>query len=456
MKLRNRIHLYSTLLMLVILVILSAVIYYSFSSLAFSTEVDELDSVSEALRSTFNDNENVNPSDILRAYMPVSGLVKVTDQEGQSIETVQSPEVTTRFPNQPEENSGTMTVDGERFAYTTAPLLWSDGTVAELLIAKSLSEVSGNLETLRLVLAAAVLLAMVPVIISGAVLAGIVTKPIAALTETMRDIQQSGKFQKLPVAEQTNDELRQMGLTFNDMMVLLEENYSKQEEFVSNASHELKTPLTIIGSYARLLERQGMEDPAVAKESITAIRSETERMKEMIEQLLLIARRNETAPEFENMELGSFLEETIAAFNQSYDREFKLTVEKEPFIVLTDAVKLKQLLYILLDNARKYSSDRIEVIAKMDGTAIVQIRDYGDGIPKESLPYVFDRFYRVDKARARETGGFGLGLSLAAHLAELLNLKLEIESIEQLGTTVSVIFSSDFNVPEVESKQEGS
>ncbi|RAZ79462.1 hypothetical protein [Planococcus halotolerans] len=128
MKLRNRIHLYSTLLMLVILVVLTVVIYYSFSSLAYSTEVDELDSVSEALRSTFTANETVNPSDILRAYMPVSGLVKVTDQEGQSLETVQSPDITTQFPVESGEDSGTMMVDGERFAYTTAPLIWSDGT----------------------------------------------------------------------------------------------------------------------------------------------------------------------------------------------------------------------------------------------------------------------------------------------------------------------------------------
>ncbi|MCM3610635.1 HAMP domain-containing histidine kinase [Planococcus sp. MERTA32b] len=456
MKLRNRIHLYSTLLTLVILIILTVVIYYSFSSLAYSTEADELDSVGEALLSTFNANETADPSDILRAYMPVSGLIKVTNQEGQSLESVQSPDITTQFPGQPEEKSGTMVVDGERFAFTTAPIIWSDGTVADLLIAKSLHEVTGNLETLRLVMGAAVLLAMIPVIISGAVLAGIVTQPIAALTATMRNIQRSGNFQKLPVAEQSSDELKQMGLTFNDMMALLEENYSKQEEFVSNASHELKTPLTIIGSYARLLERQGLEDEAIAKESISAIRAETDRMKEMIEQLLLIARRNETAPEFKEVELGAFLTETITAFNQSYDREFKLEVEKEPFVVLTDSVKLKQILYILLDNARKYSSDRIEVIAKADGTAMIQIKDYGYGIPKESLPYVFDRFYRVDKARTRETGGFGLGLSLAAHLAELLKIKLEIESIEELGTTVSVIFSSDFNVSEVELKQEGS
>lgn len=456
MKLRNRIHLYSTLLTLVILIILTVVIYYSFSSATYSTEVEELESAGEALLRTYNSSNVADPSEVLRGYVPVLGLIKVTGPDGQVLELIQKPDITVQLPEQLEDASGTVAVEGERFAYTKTPIIWPDGTVAEMLIAKSLREVSGNLNTLRLVLAAAVLIAMIPVIISGAVLARIVTRPITALTNTMRNIQQSGKFQQLPLSEQSNEEMKQMGMTFNEMMALLEENYLKQEEFVSNASHELKTPLTIIGSYAKLLERQGMDDKAIAEESITAIRTETERMKNMIEQFLLIARRSETRPEFEKLELGGFLTETIAGFNQAYDREFILKIETQPLSVNTDPVKFKQLLYILLDNARKYSSDRIEVIAKLEDAPIVQIRDYGVGIPKESLPFVFERFYRVDKARNRQTGGFGLGLALASQLADMMDLKLEIESIEQLGTTISIVFSSDFNVPPVQLKEEGS
>ncbi|WP_422123698.1 ATP-binding protein [Planococcus sp. X10-3] len=456
MKLRNRIHIYSTLLTLVILVILTVVIYYSFSSLAYSTEVDELDAAAEALLVAYNANPVANPSDLLRGYVPVLGLIKVTGPEGNQLNLIQSPEVTAQFPDQIDDSSGTVQVDGERFAYTTTPIIWPDGTVAELLIAKSLREVTGNLNTLRLVLAVAVVLAMIPVIISGAVLAGIVTKPITALTATMRNIQRNGRFQKLPISDQSHDELNQMGMTFNEMMALLEDNYLKQEEFVSNASHELKTPLTIIGSYAKLLERQGMDNREVAEESITAIQSETNRMTAMIEQLLLIARRNETKPHIEEIELTALLAETTAALNRSYEREFIFDAEDRPLYVWTDSAKLKQLLYILLDNARKYSSDRIEISVKMDDTAIVQIRDYGEGIPKESLPLVFDRFYRVDKARNRGTGGFGLGLALASQLAESLKLKLEIDSIEALGTTVTIKFSSDFNVVDLKSDEEGS
>lgn len=455
MKLRNRIHVYSTLLTLIILILLTVIIYYSFSSLTYSTEVDELDAATDAMLSAYNASTVNNPSDLLRGYVPVQGLILVSDQEGNQLELIQSPDVTTQFPADPGDRSGTLMVEGERFAYTTTPMIWPDGAVVELMMAKSLREVAGNLDTLRLVLAAAVVLAMIPVIVSGAFLARIVTRPITALTNTMNNIQQNGRFQKLPISEQSKDELNQMGMTFNDMMALLEENYLKQEEFVSNASHELKTPLTIIRSYAKLLERQGMENREVAEESITAIRSETSRMTTLIEQLLMIARRSETIAEIEDTDLNGLLSETTVSLKRSYDRDFILQTDNKPIIVQTDPAKLKQLLYILLDNARKYSSDRIEISATKDDAVTVQIRDYGEGIPKESLPFVFDRFYRVDQARNRGTGGFGLGLSLAKQLADALKLKLEIESIEKLGTTITITFSSDFNVPEVKSDEEG-
>lgn len=271
----------------------------------------------------------------------------------------------------------------------------------------------------------------------------------------MTRIQRNGQFERLPIEGKSQDELTQMGNTFNEMMSLLEENYSKQEEFVSNASHELKTPLTVIGSYAKLLQRQGMQDEKIAEESVAAIRAETDRMKALIEQLLHIARRSESQVEWTQVDALDLLEQTVTAMNTSYDREFKLITSEQSLPVVTDIAKFKQLLYILLDNARKYSSEKVEVVARKNGDTIIQVRDTGIGIPKEAVPYVFERFYRVDKARNRETGGFGLGLSLAKQLADSLKVRIELESIEQLGTTVSIIFSENFNVDEVHSKQEG-
>ncbi|MDN7244369.1 HAMP domain-containing sensor histidine kinase [Planococcus shenhongbingii] len=455
MKLKNKIHIWTTLLMLVILLVLMTVIYFSFSRLTYSSEVTQLRTEASVVVTKLNETSTEDPRTVLRGYVPVNGSIQVNRNGNELIPTIQDPSVQTELPADLPEASGTIQVEDELFVYVTTPVIWTDGEVANLTIAQSMREVTGNLQTLRLVLITVTVLAMIPVVISSIVLGRIITKPITDLTNTMTRIQRNGKFEKLQTAGETNDEIGQMGQTFNEMMALLEENYTKQEEFVSNASHELKTPLTVIGSYAKLLQRQGMRDEKIAGEGLTAIRNETDRMKALIEQLLHIARQSESQLEYSKVNIVEVLEQTTAALTTSYNREFLLQTSEPDLFVTTDLAKLKQLLYILLDNARKYSSDRIEVVAKNEGRTLIQIRDYGIGIPKESLPFIFERFYRVDKARSRETGGSGLGLSLARQLADSLGIELEIESIEQMGTTVSIIFSSDFNVGAVQSSQEG-
>lgn len=455
MNLKTKINMWSTLMMLLILVVLMTIIYFSFSRLAYSTEVSQLEADVDALVATFNTSDTADPSTILRGYVPPNGLIEAKREGKELIRTIQDPAIVNEFPEELPETSGTLKAEGDLFAYVTAPIIWPDGEIAELVVAQSLEEVVNNSRILGIVLITVSLLAMIPIFISSVILGKIVTKPITDLTTTMTRIQGSGQFERLAITETSNDEIGQMGSTFNSMMDLLEENYTKQEEFVSNASHELKTPLTVIGSYAKLLQRQGMDDPKVAEEGLLAIRTETDRMKALIEQLLHIARRSETQLELETVDLVVLAQQTATAMSTSYNREFRMVAPDSPVMVTTDLVKIKQLLYILLDNARKYSSERIELIVKNEKLPVLQIRDYGIGIPKESMPYVFDRFYRVDKARSRETGGFGLGLSLAKQLADTIGVKLEIESVEGLGTTISVAFSSDFNVGEVQSKQEG-
>ena len=156
-----------------------------------------------------------------------------------------------------------------------------------------------------------------------------------------------------------NDELAQMERTFNEMMGQLEQNFMKQEQFVSNASHELKTPLTVIESYARLLERRGFDNREVVDEALAAIISETGRMKEMIAQMLDLAKSSGfQAFEFEEVDLKPLLEGAVKPLKQAYGREIIIEAEG-PVIVETDGKFVKQLLFILLDNARKYSDREI-------------------------------------------------------------------------------------------------
>ncbi|MTD30428.1 cell wall metabolism sensor histidine kinase WalK [Planomicrobium sp. YIM 101495] len=456
MKLKTRIHLSSTLLMLLVLLLVNAVIYLTFSNQTYSTEEDRLRAETELLVAALSRNDNIPRETVLRAYVPASGAVQVKDGAGTVMTSIQDPAITAAFPDIPGSGAGQTDVEGEPFAFVKAPIIWSDGSVMELTVAQSMAQPAANLQNLLLLLAIVTAVAMIPIFLSSRFLGKLVAQPIQELTGTMRRIQENGQFEKLPEEKVNSDELGEMTHTFNRMMELLEENYSKQEDFVSNASHELKTPLTVIRGYAKLLRRQGLRNEQVAEESLTAIEVESVRMAAMIEQLLNLAGASESKLEMKQVDVLQLLEEITAAMNTAYDRQFILEKEIADAIERTDPEKLKQILYILLDNARKYSEDRVELIISDQGGTVIQIRDYGVGIPKQSLPLVFDRFYRVDKARSRDTGGFGLGLSLAKELAERLELALEIESIEGMGTTISVRFSSKSHVHALQLEQEGS
>jgi signal transduction histidine kinase len=200
----------------------------------------------------------------------------------------------------------------------------------------------------------------------------------------------------------------------------------------------LKTPLTIIESYANLLKRRGLERPDLFHESVEAIHSEAIRMREMTEQLLLLANHQEQWNiEKEIVNLNEITSESVKVFQNAYHRKVEIHSSDDTIEATTDIQKLKQLLFIFLDNARKYSDDDISVYI---GKTFIRIEDRGIGIPKAELPKVFDRFYRVDKARTRKQGGSGLGLSMAKEISDAIGVRIDIESVEGIGTKVTLFF----------------
>src|SRR5690606_14865165 len=218
MKLKTKINIWSTLMMLLILIVLMTIIYFSFSRLAYSTEVSQLQADVDALVSTFNTSDTADPSDILRGYVPPNGLIQAKREGVELIPAIQDPDITNEFPEELPESSGTVKVEGDLFAYVTAPIIWTAGEIAQLAVAQSLEEVVNNARTLGLVLITVSLRAMIPIFVSSVVLGKVVTKPITDLTTTMTRIQKSGQFEKLPITESSKDEIGQMGSTFNSMM----------------------------------------------------------------------------------------------------------------------------------------------------------------------------------------------------------------------------------------------
>lgn len=440
MKLKSKIHLYSTLLMFIILLLAMIVIYLLFQRMSYNVVYDQLLGQSRELTGELSQlTSEEDASMLIRYFVPSNGAIEIMDNNGKPITRVESIDGLGKVPasDQTGDTYSIVDVDGVKVLSFTSPVIWPTGEVVTLKMTGQLIDVTENLRVLRLVLIGVTMFAMVPIILSSVTLGRIVTQPIEKLITAMTRSQQSGTYEKITGAVNGKDELAQMEHTFNEMMGQLEGNFKKQEQFVSNASHELKTPLTVIDSYARLLERRGVGQQEVVDEALTAITTETGRMQEMITQMLDLANSREARPvEIAEVELMSLVESVVSPLRQAYRRTMTIDGD-ERAVVETDAPLIKQLLFILLDNARKYSDGEIvTLIQETEDDVEITVKDYGKGIPQTDLEHIFDRFYRVESDRSRKTGGTGLGLSIAKEIADRLGVALTIESVVDMGTVV--------------------
>ncbi|MGE7796484.1 sensor histidine kinase [Lysinibacillus fusiformis] len=424
MKLKTKIHLLTTLLMLVILVATNSGIYFLYEKFAYNTEYSQLHTRANDLSSTLSQlNTQTNLQQVLRAYMPAGGAIYVYDGENLKTKvqaTLDMPDVTS-------------------ITYTM-PTIWMDGTIVDITLQQSMEEVESTLDLLKAILIVVSIIATIPIFLASLALGRLILLPLERLNATMRKSASTGKYEKMDIPAKGGDELAKINRTFNMMMEKLEQHYQKQQEFVSNASHELKTPITVIESYAKLLLRRGFDNREVAQESLQAIANESSRMHEMVLQLLELAKNNEHMDiHIEQLELAPFLNKVAAQMQQAYHRNFIVDAEEAPQFIDSDEKILKQLLFILLDNARKYSEDDVHISTAETTTHVrMTIQDFGVGIPAEHVSHLFERFYRVTEDRNRKTGGSGLGLAIAHELAGQLGITIDVESTVGKGSSFTL------------------
>lgn len=399
--------------MLVIIVATNSGIYLLYEKFAYDTEYNQLQSRANDLSSTLSQlNAQTNLQQVLRAYMPTDGSVYIYD--GERLKT---------------KVQATLEMQEVPAITYTMPAIWIDGTVVDITLQQSMEEVERTLDLLKVILVVVSVVATIPIFLASLVLGRLILLPLERLNETMRKSASTGKYEKIDTTEKGGDELININRTFNIMMEKLEQHYQKQQEFVSNASHELKTPITVIESYAKLLLRRGFDNREVAQESLQAIANESSRMHEMVLQLLELAKNKEQLDiHFEQLELAPFLNKVASQMEQAYHRTFRIDAQIPKFINSDEKI-LKQLLFILLDNARKYSEDEVRIQATETTNHVrITIQDFGIGIPVEHIPHLFERFYRVTEDRNRKTGGSGLGLAIAHELAQQLGIMIDVKS----------------------------
>jgi len=447
MKISRRITLFSTVMLLILLLVVNTSIYVLFQHYTMNAELERTQNQSRTIVEALQpSSEDWQPADYLRAYVSGEGMVRVVSQNGEVVlfvisRTPQLNEMQASFSTQ--ETTEKVEFNGIAYAVARTPVIWDNGSVVTLEVFEPMTMYEESLTILGIILVFASVLILIPSFFAGRSLSRVIIRPIQALVKTMNQIREEKTFKKIDVDKTSKDELADMGRTFNHMIDLLKENYEKQQQFVSDASHELKTPLTVIDSYAQLLKRWGKDKPEVLAEAVEAISSESKRIKEMTNQMLALATGDETATmALQQVNMAKILVETSKQMEMTYDREISVHTKGETDLsIIGNEMQLKQLAFILIENGLKYSDKGLDIdVEKQEKAVMINIRDYGIGIAPNVIPQVFDRFFRVDKARNRKTGGSGLGLSIAKKIVDGHQGVIRVESEEGSGSTFIIEF----------------
>lgn len=310
------------------------------------------------------------------------------------------------------------------------------------------------------------IVAMIASIILGYLLSDWLLSPINEINSTIDKINsndQDDPFANTRVPEFThNDELSHLGDLFNDMLDQMESYIEQQQQFVEDVSHELRTPVAIIQGHLEMLNRWGKDDPEVLAESISASLQEINRMKSLVQEMLDLSRAEQVEFKFKNEitdahQVGLQVFEDMKMIHPDFSFVLDDNLEQKTNVRIYRN-HLEQILIILMDNAVKYSTQRKEVHLTMDRNSQsvgFVVQDFGEGISEENVKKIFNRFYRVDKARSRDKGGNGLGLSIAKRLIEGYKGTLSVESVLGQGSlfrvTLPLIDKKDvFDEPNLE------
>lgn len=305
--------------------------------------------------------------------------------------------------------------------YYTAPIVLEGEHVGAVLFSASIQDVVNSLndvtQRITLIFTLVILITIALIFI----LSGWITKPIVELTSAIRKMGTQGYVR---VNAGGSGEIAELGRAFNRMSERIEDHDRTRDEFVANASHELKTPLATMKILSESILYQDNPDPAMMKEFFGDVNHEVDRLSRIVTELLRLVQEDQgrNALNFAQMELDVMVSNVCNRLNGLAEKKnIRLNVDLEPVTIEGDALRLEQVAVNIIENAIKYTDEgHVDVTVRDDEDwALITVSDTGIGIPEESIEHLFERFYRVDKARSRSTGGTGLGLSITEKIVNL-------------------------------------
>ncbi|NLE69557.1 MAG: cell wall metabolism sensor histidine kinase WalK [Clostridiales bacterium] len=328
-------------------------------------------------------------------------------------------------------------------SYSTAGIIQSSHVIGVMLLVSSVKEMMNSLLFLQnnmVLLFVGVALAAV---IAGMVFSRVLTQPISDMTRVIKSMSKGDLGVRAQV--KGSGEIRQLALAFNSMSDQLESLNQTRNQFVSNASHELKTPLATMKIMIESLIYQPDLDPELRTEFLSDVNQEINRLSSIVSDLLTLVHADSRTTRLnrERMSLAEVVKDTqhrLAPIAEQNGQEISLNLT-DSCDMYADKAKLQQVVYNLMENAVKYTPQNgwVKVgLQRVGRNAVLTVTDSGNGIPRDSLPHIFERFYRVDKARGRESGGTGLGLSIVQQYVNLHGGNVSVASEEGQGAVFTV------------------
>ncbi|WP_088105423.1 sensor histidine kinase [Halalkalibacter urbisdiaboli] len=444
-------------LLLVVLLPLGFVINQIVSSFYYGEVKNEIDTLSTRYASALSGSQNAMMTSMIEMMADFSGQhLYIVDKTGEVIGNANVPGLPlgSTIPDEEQallSNGSTIggeyehAISGQRFLVSGTPIYKGNSFLGSVFVLSSVENIDESLYRLRQMIILSGVGAFFLALGVTIVLSRTLSDPLVQMEHATRKIARGNLETK--VAIKTKDETGSLAQAINDLATDLKRYRDTRREFFANISHELRTPITYLEGYANVLKKELYQTEEEKEKYLDIIEAEAKHLTRLIEDLFELSKLEEgkiTLQEelidideiIENVENRVALKATEKGLTLDIQR-----LEGTPFLY-GDGLRMEQIIYNLLNNAIKYT-DKGSIKVSVNTTShdvVITIEDTGKGMPKEDLPYIFERFYRIEKSRSREHGGTGLGLAIVKQLVELQGGKIQVSSDLGAGTRFELMF----------------
>jgi signal transduction histidine kinase len=420
---------------------MSGITLFSVKYYIYNQSFSRLENINQTIQNTLKTNETLTNTDI-NDISQMNENIDLNIRKNDKIIFSTSETYNFNIPTDKTVKPKSLEIGENDIIYNNDEFKNVNNDVLHIQIIKDMANEEDFITVLFWILVIINIVAFLVSIVLGFFMSRRALQPIEKITNQAKMISVSDLSKRINI-DGPDDELKRLAETFNTMISSIEYSYEKQNRFALDASHELATPLTVIKGYVDIIGRWGKDDPEVLEEAIGSIKKEITNMTKLLDKLLFLAKNDNEITKIEKTKfwLNELIIEVVKE-NKLIHKDISVYYDiNNTVLVYADIRLIKQMMRAIIDNSIKYSKEACEIIINSKSLKEkfeIRISDNGIGIPPEELPHIFDRFYRVDKARTRDLGGSGLGLSIVKWIAEKHGGSVKAESALGQGTSIII------------------